>query len=219
VLEDALEVLPRAEIIQVYGSHEAGSISYLDGAGHRDAALRRSAGRPLLATEVRVRQQSPSDPVGEIEVKTPWMPHARLSEKGREPETSEWSRTGDLGELKDGFIFLRDRMNDVIISGGFNVYPLEVEAVIDSHPDILSSAVVSAPDDRWGERVIAFVVPREGRRLDDAALRAYCKARLANYKVPKEVRAIAQIPTNPGGKPDRRRLSEPMWKGEQRRIN
>lgn len=219
VQEDVLQVLPNTEIIQVYGSHEAGSISYLDGASHRDPALRRSAGRPLLAAEVRVTPQSPSDPVGEIEVKTPWMPHARLSEKGREPETSEWSRTGDLGEMKDGFIFLRDRMNDVIISGGFNVYPLEVEAVIDSHPDILSSAIVSAPDDRWGERVIAFVVPRDGRRLDDAALRQYCKDRLANYKVPKEIRTIAQIPTNSSGKPDRRQLSAPMWKDATRRIN
>src|SRR5690606_2941913 len=125
-------------------------------ANHRHPGYRSSAGRPFLAAEIRIRGAG-VDGVGEIEVKAPWQPKARLTEAGRQVITDEWTPTGDLGELKDGFIFLRDRMNDVIISGGFNVYPLEVEAAIEGHPDVLGAAVVSAPDDRWGERVVAFV--------------------------------------------------------------
>jgi len=134
-------------------------------------------------------------------------------------DTNEWAPTGDIGEIKGGFIYLRDRLNDVIISGGFNVYPLEVEAVIDTFPAIAGSVVVSAPDDRWGERVIAYVVPRDASGFDETALNEHCRKRLANYKVPKEFRAIQQIPVNVNGKPDRRKLSQPMWEGRDRRIN
>lgn len=218
LLDQALELLPDTEFVQVYGSHEAGSISFLDGAGHRDARLRASAGKPLLPVQVRLRC-APGERAGEVEVKAPWQPHARITEQGREPIASEWSATGDVGELADGHIFLRDRMHDVIISGGFNVYPLEVEQVIDAHPGVLDSAVASAPDDKWGERVVAFVVARREGGLDPETLRAHCKALLAGYKVPKEFRLVPEVPVNANGKPDRRRLSEPLWAGRERRIN
>ncbi|MFO1306244.1 MAG: class I adenylate-forming enzyme family protein [Burkholderiales bacterium] len=218
VLEDAMSLLPATQFVQSYGSHEAGSISFLDGAGHRDPVLRHSAGRPMLAAEVRLRNRN-AEGVGEIEVKAPWLPNARLTANGREPIDEEWAATGDLGEMIDGHIFLRDRMNDVIISGGFNVYPVEVEKIIGSHPHVLDAAVASAPDDKWGERVIAFVVSRNPGEFSEESVREHCKSLLAGYKVPKEFHLIPEMPLNPNGKPDRRRLSEPLWAGRSRRIN
>ncbi len=218
VLEEAMELLPATEFVQSYGSHEAGSISFLDDAGHRDPVLRHSAGRPILAAQIRLHGRN-DEGVGEIEVKAPWLPNARLTANGREPITDEWASTGDLGELVDGHIFLRDRMNDVIISGGFNVYPVEVEKIVGSHPQVLDAAVASAPDDKWGERVIAFVVSRNPREFSEESIREHCKALLAGYKVPKEFHLIPEMPLNPNGKPDRRRLSQPLWAGRARRIN
>jgi acyl-CoA synthetase (AMP-forming)/AMP-acid ligase II len=218
VLQEALSLLPRTEFVQVYGSHEAGSISILDGAAHRDPRLRHGAGRPLLPAEVRVHEPN-VDGIGEIEVKAPWLPHARLTTQGRELIAKEWSRTGDLGAIVDGNIFLHDRMNDVIISGGFNVYPLEVERIIGAHPQVLDAAVASAPDDKWGERVIAFVVSRDPNAFDEESVREHCKSLLAGFKVPKEIHLIPELPLNPNGKPDRRRLSQSLWAGHARRIN
>lgn len=218
VLDDALALLPQTEFVQGYGSHEAGAISYLDGMAHRRPELRGSAGRPFLAAQVRLRREAGAA-VGEIEVKAPWLPHARITENGREPIESEWSATGDLGEIVDGYIFLRDRMNDVIISGGFNVYPAEVEKVLAQHPDVLDAAIVSAPDDKWGERVVAYVVSRQAGSFDEAGLRTHCRDLLAGYKVPKDFHLVPEIPLNASGKPDRRRLSDSLWAGRSRRIN
>lgn len=218
VLDTVLDLLPGTEVVQSYGSHEAGSIAYLDGTAHRDPAMRSSAGRPMLGVEIRLNR-APGAEYGEIEVRSPWVPGARLGPNGREVAPTDWVRTGDLGELQDGFLFLKDRANDVIVSGGFNVYPLEVEAVIDASPEVRACAVVSCPDDKWGERVVAFVVPRAAGSFEEGALRAHCRDRLATYKVPKEFRLVADIPQNVNGKPDRRRLSAPLWEGRERRIN
>lgn len=218
VQQEAMDLLPAAEFVQVYGSHEGGSISFLDGAGHRDPRLRQGSGRPLLAVQLRL-QETNAEGIGEVEVKSPWLPNARLTAEGRAPITEEWSRTGDLGQFVDGHVFLRDRMNDVIITGGFNVYPLEVEKVIGSHALVLDAAVASAPDDKWGERVIAFIVPRNAEEFDEQSVRSYCKEHLATYKVPKEFRLIAEMPLNANGKPDRRSLNQLLWAGHDRRIN
>lgn len=218
VIEEVLELMPNCDFIQSYGSHEAGSISYLDGTGHRDPILRRSAGRPYLAASVRILPIPDSD-IGEIEVRAPWAPTARITEKGRERIDDGWIATGDLGELRDGYVILKDRANDVIISGGFNIYPMEVEDVINAYSQVLASAVVSVPDEKWGEKVIAFVVPRGSQSLDEEGLRNYCRENLSGFKVPKEFRTSTEIPLNANGKPDRRKLSNPLWLGRERRIN
>jgi acyl-CoA synthetase (AMP-forming)/AMP-acid ligase II len=218
VIEAALDLLPNCDFVQGYGSHEAGAISHLDGPAHRDPLLRRSAGRPFLAAEVRIAPSVGAE-FGEVEVRAPWTPRARITEHGREPVTEAWIPTGDLGEMRDGFLYLMDRAHDVIISGGFNVYPKEVETVLNAHPAVAMSAVVSMPDSKWGEKVIAYVVPRGDRAPDESALREYCRARLSDFKVPKECRTIAEIPLNANGKPDRRRLADPLWQGRTRRIN
>ena len=217
VIEDALELLPDCDFVQSYGSHEAGSISHLDGPAHRNPALRKSAGRPFLAAALRIARPDP-DGIGELEISAPWTPRVRMTEAGREVLTQEWMPTGDLGELRDGYVFLKDRVNDVIISGGYNIYPTELEAVINSHPAVAAAAIVSEPDAKWGERVLAFVV-KNSQAVTEEALKDHCRASLASYKVPKEFRFIDAIPLNVNGKPDRRKLSEPLWKGRERRIN
>jgi acyl-CoA synthetase (AMP-forming)/AMP-acid ligase II len=217
-IADALELMPRCDFVQTYGSHEVGSVSHLGGADHRNPALRASAGQVFLAASVRTRP-IPGTDLGEIEVKAPWMPHARITANGREPIREEWIPTGDLGEVRDGYVFLRDRANDVIISGGFNVYPMEVERVINEFPGVVTSAVVSEPDLKWGERVVAFIVLKEAAAFHEDELRMHCRTHLTGFKIPKEFRQIDQVPLNPNGKPDRRRLSDPLWHQQERRIN
>jgi acyl-CoA synthetase (AMP-forming)/AMP-acid ligase II len=218
LVDELLELIPYTDLVHGYGSHEGGSISYLDGAGHRNPIARHSAGRPFLASSLRLSRVN-EDGVGEVEVKSPWLPHAKLDENGRHPITDEWRATGDLAEIRDGLVYLRDRLNDVIISGGFNVYPAEVERAIEMSADVRASVVAAAPDDRWGERIVAFVVPRDPERFDAEALRGHCRDQLASYKVPKEIRIVSEIPLNANGKPDRRRMSDPLWEGRARRIN
>ena len=201
----------------VYGGSPIDS-GVLDAVSQRDPRYRQSAGRPHYAVEIRLRGSNESE-WGEIEVRAPWTPRARLTEQGRVAVTEDFVPTGDLGELRDGFIFLKDRANGVIVSGGFNVYPMEIEDAINRCPGILTSAVVSKPDDKWGERVVAFVVARDRSVVDSGALREHCRASLANFKVPKEFLLIDDIPLNPNGKPDRRQLSAPFWEGRERRIN
>ena len=185
VLEEAMSVFPDTEFVQAYGSHEGGSISFLDSIAHRDPKLRHGAGVAYLPAQVRLHAPGPDG----------------------------------VGEIVDGHLFLRDRMNDVIISGGFNVYPMEVEQVVCGHPQVLDAAITSAPDDKWGERVVAFVVPRNAGVFDEESVREHCRSLLAGYKVPKEFRLIPEMPLNPNGKPDRRALGDSLWAGRARRIN
>jgi len=218
LLDQAMKLMPTTEFVQSYGSHEAGSISYLNSADHHDAKFRQSAGRLFLPVEVRLHEPN-EDGVGEIEVKNPWLPSARLTSQGREAITEEWTRTGDLGMLVGEHLYLNDRLNDLIITGGFNVYPAEVENIICAHHQILDCAVSSAPDDIWGEKVIAFVVLKKSKEYDEISLREHCKSLLASYKVPKEFRVIEHLPLNANSKPDRRKLSNDLWAGYSRRIN
>ena len=106
----------------------------------------------------------------------------------------------------------------MIVTGGYNVYPREVEDVLGAHPSVAQVAVVGLPDDVWGEAVTAFVVPHEGAGEDEAVLIAYAHAHLAGYKAPKAVRFVETIPLSAVGKPLRRALREPFWQGRERRI-
>ena len=121
----------------------------------------------------------------------------------------EWFSAGDLGRIDDeGYLYLVDRKNDMIISGGENVYPREVEEVLLAHPAIDQAAVVGLPHEHWGEQVVAYVVVRAGMNVTDDELKAACQARLSRYKVPKEFRVVGDLPRNRMGKVDRRELHE-----------
>jgi fatty-acyl-CoA synthase len=129
-----------------------------------------------------------------------------------------WLRTRDVGRFDaEGFLTLIERTSDMIVTGGYNVYPRDVEDILCSHPAVIEAAVVGGPDPVWGEVVTAFIVTRAGG-VDEAELLAFARERLAGYKLPKSIRPIAEIPKSPVGKPLRRALRDPLWEGRERRI-
>src|SRR5262249_48797044 len=130
-----------------------------------------------------------------------------------------WLHTGDVGHTdRDGYVFITDRKRDLIISGGYNIYPREVEEVICEHPAIAEVAVVGVPSEIWGEEVKAFVVLRKAHDASEAAVTDHCKTRLASYKKPRSVEFIPDLPKNAYGKVLKRDLRERHWAGLSRRI-
>jgi long-chain acyl-CoA synthetase len=145
---------------------------------------------------------------------------------GRDEETARtldadgWLRTGDAGFLdEEGYLFLTDRVKDMIITGGENVYPAEVENVLSDHPAVADVAVIGVPDARWGETVTAIVVRRPGTTAGAADIIAFARERLAHFKCPTSVDFVDVLPRNPSGKILKRELREPYWQGRARRIN
>ena len=130
-----------------------------------------------------------------------------------------WFFSGDLGRVDDeGFLYLVDRKKDMICSGGVNIYPMDIEEVLHSHPKVHESAVIGVPDDKWGEAVLAIVVPRQGQSLDQEEIIRYCKDNMASYQAPKLVQFVDELPRNPSGKVLKRELREPYWEGRESRI-
>jgi o-succinylbenzoate---CoA ligase len=161
-----------------------------------------AAGPPLFCTRIRIDEQAPAQPgAGEILLAGPTVAPASLAPDG-------WLRTGDLGSIDErGRLHVSGRKADTIVSGGENVAPAEVEAVLEAHPDVLEAAVVPNRDERWGESVTAIVVPRPGHVLDGEALRAHCARSLAPYKVPKRIALAGKpLPRTRSGKLLRREL-------------
>ena len=131
-----------------------------------------------------------------------------------------WFHTGDAGTMdEDGFIFIKDRIKDMIVSGGENIYPAEIESVLAGHPDIVDVAVIGVPDDRWGEGVKAIVVTREGSPVNAETLIEWCRDRLAGYKRPRSIDFAETLPRNPSGKLLKRELRKPFWLGRERNVN
>jgi long-chain acyl-CoA synthetase len=147
-----------------------------------------------------------------------WNDPAAIS---RAMTTDGFYRTGDVGVIDgDGYLTIIDRLNDVVITGGENVYPAEVEAVLAGHPQVADVAVIAVPDDRWGETVHAVVVAGTGTdRLDTAELIDWARERLAGFKCPTGVSVVAQLPRNATGKVLRSALREPFWAGRDRRVS
>jgi acyl-CoA synthetase (AMP-forming)/AMP-acid ligase II len=130
-----------------------------------------------------------------------------------------WHHTGDIGiKDADGYLYVVDRKKDMIISGGFNVYPAEVERVVADHPAVQDCAVVGAPHEEWGEVVTAVVELKAGRSASADELIAFCRERLSGVKTPKAVQFITELPRSPVGKVLRRKVREPFWAGRERRI-
>ena len=131
-----------------------------------------------------------------------------------------WLRTGDAGYLdEDGYVYVHDRVKDMIISGAENIYPAEVESAIFGHPAIAEVAVIGVPDDTWGEAVKAVVVLKPGQQATAEEIIAFARTRIAGYKAPRSVDFIAALPRNPSGKILKRELREPYWAGKDRRVN
>ena len=183
-------------ILERYGMSEAGMITSNPYEGERRAG---TVGQPLPGIDVRVA----GDPGG-IEIRGPnvFAGYWRMPEKTREEFTADdWFRTGDVGRFSgDGYLSIVGRAKDLVISGGYNVYPKEVELVLDELPEVEESAVIGVPHPDFGEAVTAVVVPKKGATLTEAAVIAHVKGRLAGFKVPKRVHLVAELPRNAMGK-------------------
>lgn len=231
VLDRALEVMPDCGFVHCYGLTEAtGMVTNMSWEEHRPGTPRmRSCGRPFPWVEMRVvdtatgRDLPPHQP-GEVWTRSPAVMKGYW---GRPQETAEavtpdgWLRTGDVGYVdQDGYLYLTDRVKDMIISGGENVFPAEVENVLHSFPGVRQVAVVGVPDESWGEAVKAIVVPVEGAQLEVDDIIEFARAKLAHYKCPRSVDFRSEpLPLNPTGKVLRRDLREPYWAGRPTHIH
>lgn len=184
-----------------------------------------SAGRPVSECEVRVVDEDGKDvatgEVGEILIRgdSVMAGYWNAPELTADTLANGWLHTRDMGRFdEDGYLFLVDRKSDMVISGGLNIYPNEVENVLASHPAVFEAAVVGVPDELWGEAVKAVVVLREGATATEDELIEYCRERLATYKKPKSIDFVQELPRNPYGKLLRRLVREPYWAGRARRV-
>ncbi len=219
-----------AEFIQAYGMTETtGTICMLPPEDHdvNGNQRMRSAGKPLPGVEVRVidengRSLGPNE-IGEIQTRSSnnMLGYWNLPEATAKTMTPDgWISTGDAGYLdEDGYVYMHDRIKDMIISGGENVYPAQVESAIYGHPDVQEVAVIGVPDEKWGEAVKAVCVPKPGHTIDPQSIIDWTRERLAGFKVPKSVDVIDALPRNPSGKILRRTLREPYWAGFERQVN
>ncbi len=216
--------------IQMYGMTEtSGTIVALNPEDHdpNGNERMRSVGKPLLGVEVKVIDEAgnevPPRIVGEIATRSAknmkgyWnMPEATAAAIDKDG----WLRTGDAGYFdEDGYLYIHDRVKDMIISGGENVYPAEVENAVYSHPLVADVAVIGVPDEKWGEAVKACVVLKDGAVVSEADIIAHARQHIAGYKCPKSVDFIAALPRNPSGKILRRELRAPYWAGRDRAVN
>jgi acyl-CoA synthetase (AMP-forming)/AMP-acid ligase II len=227
LLRSALTAWPNTDFIQAYGLTElCGVISHLLPEAHRDPGREErlsSAGTLVPNAEVRVvdpdtLEDVPTGEQGELWFRSPQLMkgYHNKPEATAEAITSDgWFRTGDIGRVDDGgYIFVEDRLKDMIISGGENIYSIEVEGVLAEHPAVAEVAVIGVPDEKWGE-VVKAVVSLEGD-ASEKELIAFCRERLAAYKCPKSVDITEELPRNPTGKILKKDLRKPYWQGRDR---
>ncbi len=231
LLEQAMHALPAARFAQVYGMTELSPVVVVLGPeehrpGPNRARWLRAAGRPVPIAEIRIvdgdDHECPVGTVGEITARGPMVMQGYWN-KPAETEAAlrdGWMHTGDAGRMDaDGYLYVVDRLKDMIVSGGENVYSGEVENAIAQMPAVLMCAVIGVPDERWGERVHAVVVRRPGHDCDEAAVIAHCKTVIAGYKCPGSVEFRDALPVSAAGKLQKFQLREPHWAGRDRRVN
>ena len=230
VLRACMQTFPNV-LYQVYGMTEAcGVISSLGPAEHGDAANPHrllSAGRPIPGCEIEIRDPATADPVptgapGEVWVRTEQVMNGyyRNVDGTRAAVVDGWLRSGDGGHLDaDGYLYITDRIKDMIVSGGENVYPAEIERVLAEHPSVDDVAVIAVPDETWGEVPKAVVVAAPGADVDADELISYCRQRLASYKCPRSVDVVAELPRNLTGKVLKRELRRPYWENQDRQVH
>jgi acyl-CoA synthetase (AMP-forming)/AMP-acid ligase II len=230
VLRASLALFPGV-MYQVYGmTEQSGAVSLLPPEDHVDPAVAHrlvSAGKPVTGVQIEIRdpasgERLPPNQPGELWVRSeqlmggywgkPEATAAAIAPEG-------WLRSGDGGYMDaDGYIYITDRIKDLIISGGENIYPAEIERVLAEHPSIQDVAVIGVPDERWGEVPKAVVVPRPGATIDPHELTAWCRERLAAFKCPKTFDAVDALPRNPTGKILKKDLRKPYWEGRERQV-
>ncbi len=229
LMKRAMEVLG-CGFVQMYGMTETtGTIVALAPEDHvlEGSPRMRSVGTPLKNVEIKVidaeGNEVPTGTIGEIATRSPknmkgYWNRPEATAQTIDPEG--WLSTGDAGYLdEDGYLYIQDRVKDMIISGAENVYQAEGENAIYSHPKVADVAVIGIPDDKWGEAVKACVVVKPGEELTEAEVIAHARQHIAGYKCPKSVDFIAALPRNPSGKILRKDLRAPYWEGKDRAVN
>ncbi len=229
------------DFMQVYGLTETtGAVTMLPPDDHRAepekrAKLLRAAGKAMPGIELRIVNTDildgidmsnppalPDGEVGEIWIKSPanMVGYWKLPDPSREAlPGGNWFRSGDAGYLDDGYLFLHDRVKDMIISGGENVYPAEIENALMKHECVADCAVIGVPSDRWGETPKAMVVCAPGTSPEENEIIEHCRTLLARFKCPSSVDFVDAIPRNPTGKVLKKDLRAPFWEGRDRAVN
>jgi len=209
----AMAALPHAELVQVYGMTEVGGVTALTGDDHRRGERLGSAGRAMAHAEVRIvddgGDEVPRGTVGEIAVRGSQVMAGYWAKPDETAATIRdgWLRTGDGARMDDeGYVFVVDRLKDMIISGGENVYSAEVENALGRHPAVATCAVIGVPDERWGERVHAVVVLNPGARATAGELRDHTRGLIAGYKAPRTIEFAESLPVSGAGKVLKREL-------------
>jgi len=227
LLRNALKVFG-CGFAQVYGLTETtGAITYLPPEDHQADAVERlkSCGKPMTGVEVRIvdagGREVATGEVGEVICRTPqiMLGYWNLPDASRLAIRDGWFHTGDAGYMdRDGYIYIYDRVKDMIVSGGENIYPAEVESALFGHPAVADVAVIGVPDDKWGEQVKAIVVPKPGASVTDREIIDFARERIAHYKAPRSVDFVEALPRNPSGKILKRELRKPYWADRDRQV-
>jgi len=230
-----LEILKRAivvfncQFVQMYGLTETtGAITFLPAKDHEVGGNQRmlSAGRAVYGMELAIfdgeGRRLAAGEIGEICVRTPTLMagYWKLPERTAECiDAQGWFHTGDAGCLdEDGYVYIKDRIKDMIVSGGVNVYPAEIENALYAMPEVAEAAVIGVPDPKWGEAVLAIIVPREGAKLDAERVMEFCRDRIASYKIPRRIELVSALPRNGTGKVMKTELRKPYWSAHDRQV-
>ena len=229
LLRKSLRVFKHTGFFQVYGLTETtGVITILAAADHSpgDDEILKSCGRAIEGVELRIIDASgkslPARQVGEVVCRSSQNMTGYWNRADDTARTlrNGWLHTGDAGFLdENGYLYIHDRLKDMIVSGGENVYPAEIESALYGHADIADVAVIGVPDDRWGEAVKALIVLKPDRSADPAGILHFARERLAGFKIPKSIEFVNELPRNPSGKILKRLLRERYWAGYERRVN
>ena len=223
VKQQIMDVFPPGTVWEFYGASEGGATRIGPDEWRRKPG---SVGTPWPGLTVKILDDDGRD-LPPNEIGTIWIsltPGARFAYSGAEEKTraayrGEFFSVGDMGYVdEDGYLFIADRKHDMIISGGANIYPAEVEQVLYRHPKILDAAVIGVPDDEMGESVKAIVELKPGETATAEELIAFCRRDLAHYKCPRSVDLVAELPREPQGKVLKRVLREPFWAGREKRV-
>ena len=231
MLRKALDAWPRVEFVQVYGMTElSGVATLLTAEAHRDEDRPErlaSGGLPLPGVEVRIADPVKLDELKPGETGEIWCRSVQVM-RGylNRPEATAaaitndgWLRSGDIGRTDPaGFVYVMDRLKDMIITGGENVYGPEVESVLNACPGVSEGVIIGIPDDRWGEAIKAVVVPMPGAGLSAGDVIGFCRGHLAHYQCPSSVDIVEELPRSATGKVLKRSLREPYWAGRERNI-
>jgi len=230
LLDRAMATLPGVGFVQAYGMTELSPVATLNPAYYHTTEGRklgklRAAGRAGYCTEVRIvddrGREVPRGTVGEVAVRGPnvMQGYWNKPEQTAQAVRDGWMHTGDGAWMdEDGFIFIADRLKDMIITGGENVYSGEVENALAQHPAVAACAVIGIPSDQWGETVHAAVVRKPEQIVSAEDLVAHCKSLIAGYKCPRSVAFVDALPLSGAGKVLKTKLREPFWRGREHAV-